>query len=123
MLGFGSAELVEVVDYDTLGVVVLKPKGHSFDFSTAKTMRAALGEGIDAHIAAGRRRFILDLTDVKVWDSGALAVLVALHKHLHATDARMGLAIPEDKVRLFEVTKLDKVFSLFTDMNEARLAV
>ena len=71
-------------------------------------MRTAIREAIDA----GDKKILLNLAEVSYIDSAGLGVLVSLSKRIRESDATLRLAnLNEDLRTLFELTKLDTLFS------------
>jgi anti-sigma B factor antagonist len=75
--------------------------------------REALKERVLAAIDAGQRHFILDLTDCGYMDSAGLGTLLVLRKRIRALAGSLTLENPNDDLRqLFEMTRLDTVFTI-----------
>lgn len=69
------------------------------------------------------RKLILDFTKVKFLSSSALGVLVNLQKKMTANKGTLVIcALRADLMRVFEITKLKKLFT-FADDETAALAV
>ncbi len=89
------------------------------DVYTAPMLREAL----DKHVAAGRVRFVVDLTDVSFMDSTALGVLVGRLKLIRAQSGSLRVVVSQERVRrVFAITGLDKVFALHATVDEALAA-
>ncbi|KUJ36825.1 STAS domain-containing protein [Streptomyces sp. NPDC093228] len=74
----------------------------------------ALREIVDALIADGRARIVLDLEDVSFMDSSALGVLVYAMRQAEALGGALRLAGPCEQVRrMLELTGLDTVVQVF----------
>ena len=66
------------------------------------------------------KKVVVDLEKVNYIDSSGLATLVEILKKTKSQGGSLGLAGMSDKVRsLFEITKLDKLFAIYADRNEA----
>ncbi len=66
------------------------------------------------------KKIVVDLEKVSYVDSSGLATLVEMLKRTKSQGGSLGLAGMSDKVKsLFEITKLDKLFSLFPNRLEA----
>lgn len=66
------------------------------------------------------KKVVVDLEKVAYIDSSGLATLVEVLKRVRSQGGSLGLAGLSDKVRsLFEITKLDKLFSIFATQSEA----
>jgi anti-sigma B factor antagonist len=78
---------------------------------------------IDA-IDAGRIHIVVDLSDATFIDSTTLGVLVGARKRLREHDGSLAVICPdEEKLALFEMTGLDRVFSIHQDRASALAAV
>lgn len=72
----------------------------------------------------GGRYFILNLPTVEHIDSSCIGVLVTFLQDLEHVRGRMALANCQQNVTfLFKVTRLDTVFMLYEDLEEARLEI
>ena len=66
------------------------------------------------------KKVVVDLKLVTYIDSSGLATLVEMLKKTRAQGGALGLAGLSEKVRsLFEITKLDKLFSISASQDEA----
>ena len=66
------------------------------------------------------KKIVVDLEKVSYIDSSGLATLVEILKKTKTQGGSLGLAGLSDKVRsLFEITKLDKLFSISRSQDEA----
>ena len=66
------------------------------------------------------KKIIVNLARVTYIDSSGLATLVEVLKKTKSQGGRLGLSGMSDKVKsLFEITKLDKLFSIFPDQEDA----
>lgn len=66
------------------------------------------------------KKVIVDLMSVSYIDSSGLATLVEMLKKTRSQSGSFALANMSDKVKsLFEITKLDKLFSIFPSQDEA----
>ncbi len=84
------------------------------DLYSAPTVREAL----EAHLL-DERRLVLDLTDVTFLDSTGLGMLVSVHRKLpDGTDLLLAGATGR-VARVFELTRLDRVFPMFATLDEA----
>ena len=65
-------------------------------------------------------KIVVDLEKVSYVDSSGLATLVEMLKKVRAGSCTFGLAGMSDKIRsLFEITKLDKFFSVYPNRAKA----
>ena len=98
------------------------------DFATARLQsarrpRAAGPEGTRwSALAGGARKFLIDFTNTGYIDSSGLGVLVSLSRKIREVDGDLRLAgLNEDLRTLFELTKLDTLFTI-ADTPAAALA-
>jgi len=69
---------------------------------------------------AGERKFVVDFTATGYIDSSGLGVLVSLAKKVREAGGDLRLAgLNEDLRTLFELTKLDTLFTLMDSVEEA----
>jgi anti-sigma B factor antagonist len=89
-----------------------------FDVAGADQVRSALA----AADADGCPRVVIDLTDVPMIDSTALAVLVVAHKRLRRTGRELVVVLPDSGLSTkFQIAGLDRFFSI-TSSRDAALA-
>ena len=66
------------------------------------------------------KKVVVNLEKVSYIDSSGLATLVEMLKKTRSQGGALGLSGMSEKVRsLFEITKLDKLFSIFPGQDEA----
>ncbi len=66
------------------------------------------------------KKIVVDLEKVSYIDSSGLATLVEMLKKTKSQGGSLGLAGMSDKVKsLFEITKLDKLFLIFQNQQDA----
>jgi anti-sigma B factor antagonist len=71
-------------------------------------------------IEQGKKRVVVDLSGVTFMDSTGLSVLVGALKRLRLLDGRLTIVAPDDDIRrIFEVTGLDRSFTLCRDREDA----
>ncbi|HEX6714626.1 MAG TPA: STAS domain-containing protein [Thermoleophilaceae bacterium] len=86
------------------------------DLYSAPELKMHILDAIDA----GKTRIVVDLTRTTFIDSTTLGVLVGARKRLREHNGALAVVCPDpDKLGLFEMTGLDRVFSIHTDRNEA----
>jgi anti-sigma B factor antagonist len=69
------------------------------------------------------QRLIIDLTHVSYMDSSGVGTLVEIKRRLEQNGGKLALAGLQPRVRsVFEITRLDRFFTLAADVNEARKA-
>src|SRR4051794_19575898 len=90
------------------------------DLYSAPELKMRVLDAIDS----GKTRIVVDLTDTTFIDSTTLGVLVGARKRLRAHDGTLAVVCPDtDKLGLFEMTGLDRVFSIHADRTGALAAV
>ena len=101
------------------GATVLTVAGE-VDMLTAPVLRQRLEE----HFAADQTPIIMDLSQVEFFGSTALAVLVDTHQRATA-EGRTFVLIAKTRIvrRPLKVTELDKVLSVYDDLDHALEAV
>jgi len=79
--------------------------------------------GIENLVDAGLRKMIVDCTKLTYVSSYGLAVLIRLHKQMkeHGGDVKL-CAIGGIVPQALQITRLDKFFEIYPDVNRARLA-
>lgn len=88
-------------------------------------------ERIDAHnssklkeyllqmIESGENQIIIQLGHVRFIDSSGLGALLSGNKHIIAKSGRLALVnIQKQVLSMFELTRLNRVFEIYADMNE-----
>lgn len=97
------------------GVMVVAVQG-DLDATTS----GELWQSMDQLIQGGRRRFVLDLKEVKFVDSAGLSTLVRCLKRTRGQGGELQLAGLQSAVkRTFELTRLDRSFDIQTDAAKA----
>lgn len=77
-------------------------------------------KSFDKTVSEKNNKIIINLKDVSYVDSSGLATLVEILKNLRAYGGTLKLTNLSDKVRgLFEITKLDKLFDISIDEENA----
>jgi anti-sigma B factor antagonist len=75
-------------------------------------------------IEDGKTHIVVDLSKATFIDSTTLGVLVGARKRLREHDGALAVVCPDtDKLALFEMTGLDRVFSIHADRSAAVAAV
>ena len=106
-----------------LGLDVSERDGYSVlavsgevDVATVPRLR----EQLHGLVAEGSTRIVVDLDGVDFLDSTGLGVLVGALKRVRANDGDLSLVCTQPRIRkVFEVTGLTKVFSLYDSVDEA----
>ena len=71
-------------------------------------------------IGAGGKDVVVDFSDTTFIDSTTLGVLVGGVKRLRAQDGRLSLVCSDRNIRkIFEITGLDRVFTIYPTRDEA----
>jgi anti-sigma B factor antagonist len=79
-----------------------------------------LSERLNAAIAAGRTRLVLDFSEVEFIDSTGLSVLLNGLRRLTRRGGALSLVCTNPTVlRLFEITRLDSTFDIVATRDEA----
>jgi anti-sigma B factor antagonist len=104
------------------GVVVLIASGE-IDYNSCPLLRTS----IFSHIGAGRRRLIIDLSDVSFIDSMAIGVLVGTVVRLRSSGggSLVVACIAENKrvLRIFDIAGVAEVISLYRSREDALRAL
>jgi anti-sigma B factor antagonist len=70
--------------------------------------------------AAGVRKMLIDLENVRYLSSAVLGKLISLHKALRANGGQLKLcSIAPPIFEVFEITRLDKVFDIYKNESDA----
>jgi anti-anti-sigma factor len=82
---------------------------------------ARLREQLQAHLAAGRTRVLVELSAVPFIDSSGLSALVAGLKSLKLSGGALALVGLQPQARtIFAITQADTLFAIFDDEQAAR---
>src|SRR4051794_33766594 len=109
---------IEAEDIDSTTHVVTV--AGDVDLYSAPELKMHVLDAIDR----GRSQIVVDLTDATFIDSTTLGVLVGARKRLRENDGTLAVVCPdEDKLGLFEMTGLDRVFSIYRDRAGALAAL
>ncbi len=117
--GTGSGEINVNLDITTEqledGVYVISPAGEA-DLHTAPEFKAEL---LDV-IGRGAKHLIVDFTETTFIDSTTLGILVGAAKRLRSSGGDLSLVCSERSIaKIFEITGLDKVFTIDPTRAEA----
>ena len=108
-------EDIEIEQEPRDGAMILRPKGE-IDLSRAPALRVHLGQALSAKPV----RLIIDLQDVPYMDSSGVATFVEAMQLSRKYGSKLILCGLRDRVRsVFEIARLDMVFTLVTDTDEA----
>jgi anti-sigma B factor antagonist len=97
-------------------VVTIAVHGQA-DLHTAPELRNAITAALDR----GATGLIVDLSEATFIDSMTLGVLLGAVKRLRPSGGKVGVVCVDPHIRrIFEITLLDRVFSLHGDLESAR---
>ena len=97
-------------------VVVIAVHGQA-DLHTAPELRNAITAALDG----GATGLVVDLSEATFIDSMTLGVLLGAVKRLRPSGGKVGIVCVDQHIRrIFEITLLDRVFSLHGDLDSAR---
>jgi anti-sigma B factor antagonist len=112
MTDAGEIEVKQEQHGETL---VLTPMGE-IDLSRAPALRTHLSQAI----AGKPPRLIIDLREVPYMDSSGVATFVEAMQLARRNDSKLVLCGLQERVRsIFEIARLDMVFTIVGDCNEA----
>ena len=93
-------------------------------FTGAKTLDEQTSQAVGAELfeltdKMARRKLVLNFIDVEYLSSGALGVLITLHKKLRDVGGKLVLMNIDPKLHeVFEITKLNKLFEIAEDAKD-----
>ena len=97
-------------------VVVIAVHGQA-DLHTAPELRNAITAALDG----GATGLVVDLSEATFIDSMTLGVLLGAVKRLRPSGGKVSIVCTDPHIRrIFEITLLDRVFSLHTSLDAAR---
>jgi len=103
---------VESVD----GTLILRPHGE-IDLGRSPSLRQQITEAMSREFD----RLVIDLSEVPYMDSSGVATLVEAMQHSRRAGSKLVLCGLQEKVRsIFEIARLDTVFTIVSDCEEAR---
>ncbi len=83
-----------------------------------------LREQLHSLVAEGKNRIVVDLNGVGFLDSTGLGVLVGALKRTRTHGGSLGVVCNQPQImKVFEVTRLTRVFDLYTTVDEAVVGV
>jgi anti-sigma B factor antagonist len=113
---------IESTDFDVETIdggepdVVIAVHGQA-DLHTAPELRNAITAALDG----GATGLVVDLSEATFIDSMTLGVLLGAVKRLRPSGGKVAIVCSDPHIRrIFEITLLDRVFSLHTDLEAAR---
>jgi len=97
-------------------VVILEVQEERLDAHNSGDLKTAMLK----YFEDGNRNILIDLKDVRFIDSSGLGALVSGFKNAISHQGSLKLASLQPQVKsMFELTRLHRVFEIFTSMNEA----
>lgn len=117
--GGDDGTVVEVTVHEVAGAAVVEVTGE-VDATTAPTLAGA----IDALLAAGTTRVVLDLAGTSLLDSTGIGVLVWGNRQLRSAGGALALArAPRLVRRVLEITGVEAELPCHPDLDAARAAL
>jgi anti-sigma B factor antagonist len=115
-----SADHIAVTDMADGAGVIVRFRDAFLNYATSENLAADLKTLCRERSAGGVRWFVADLSAVVVMDSCGLSMLVAMKRTAEAGGARLRLfGLSPVILRLFAVTKLERVFDICDDESAA----
>jgi len=109
-----TAFVVETIGGDEL-IPIIAVHGQA-DLHTAPQLRAAIATVLDG----GAAGLVIDLSEASFIDSMTLGVLLGAVKRLRPSGGRVSVVCTDSHIRrIFEITLLDRVFSIHADRGAA----
>lgn len=97
-------------------VVVVLVKEERLDAHNSEQLKQELGKLFEA----GKTQVVVDLKDVRFIDSSGLGALVSGFKNASSRQAALKLSSLQNQVKsMFELTRLHRVFDIYTTVDEA----
>ena len=108
--------MLEVKEFAIPEGTHIAPSG-DVDLSCSKDLQATLRKAMDKR----PKLLVVDLGSVPYMDSSGVATLVEAMQIARKGSTRLVLCSMQDKVRsIFEIARLDRVFTIVADLNAAR---
>ena len=109
-----------VHETDDGGHRIIEFKDAFLNYERTDDIRARLKEIVARELSSECRHIILECSHLGVVDSCGLATLVAVNKQIEQAGGHMSLCgVSEMITRLFELTRLDRVFEVHATAEEA----
>ena len=100
-------------------IKVIKPIG-ILDGIRGNQLRKDVGEAVDA----GATIVLIDLEEVTFMDSSGLSSLVAAQRIVRTSQGKLYLCTINEQVKMvFELTRMDRVFETFANINDFKAAM
>lgn len=107
---------MKLSDREQNGIVILEPKGKIMGGPDASLLHDKLHEVMEA----GKRKVVIDLSQVEWMNSTGLGILISTFTTLRNNDGELKLANVTDKIQsLLTITKLVTVFDTYDSVTEA----
>lgn len=106
---------MQIRDTVIKGVLILKPLEKRIDASTATEFKSRVVDFINA----GNAKIVIDLADVDFIDSSGLGAFVSTLKTMGEHGELALCGIKATVMSLFRLTRMDKVFRIFSTDREA----
>jgi len=100
-------------------ILIVKPVEKRLEASVAVEFKRKMAEFINA----GNELIVLDLSEVEFMDSSGLGAIVSSLKTLGRKGDLVICEICEEVMRLFQLTRMDRVFQTFPGKEEAIAAL
>lgn len=110
-----DAPEIEVLQEKSEQATILRPQGE-IDLSRAPALRVHLSRAL----GSGPPRLVIDLENVPYMDSSGVATFVEAMQIARKRGSKLILCGMQERVRaIFEIARLDMVFTILTDTEEA----
>jgi anti-sigma B factor antagonist len=97
-------------------VVIISVKEERLDAHNSSDLKKEVKEFFDS----GRKKVLVDLKDVRFIDSSGLGALVSGFKNAISHQGALKIAALQPQVKsMFELTRLNRVFDIFSNREEA----
>jgi anti-sigma B factor antagonist len=111
-----DSEHVEVNVETADDVLIVRPMGE-IDLGRSPSLRQQLGQAMSRDY----NRLIIDLSEVPYMDSSGVATLVEAMQQSRRAGSKLVLCGLQERVRsIFEIARLDTVFTIVEDREEAK---
>lgn len=101
-------------------IVIVKPLSKNIDASLSTDFKGSMIDLIDQ----GNNFFLLDLSQVDFIDSSGLGAIISILKTLSQNDGDIVICGTNPPIlNLFKLTRMDQVFKIYTDEEEALTAL
>ena len=97
------------------GVFIVEPLEKRIDAATATDFKQKMNEWIDS----GNRRIVLNLSKVDFMDSSGLGAVISALKKIGNDGNIVICGVKETVMSLFRLTRMDRVFDIFSSEEEA----